>query len=878
MAETNPCLEAVQKAVGRELTTKEQKEVSEVVQDLLDRFGKEAQADGFQESVMKAVDELIADTEAAAIIEKRNAALNAKAKIGMQDYLKTVWKDDPTEGLKAVLGNSLADRQGSRNGVTAHIDSLAHNYVSGMTAKLAKGGVLDLAASGKLDDQIWKAMSELSRKTPDESILATVTPEAKEIAKVFNEYNELSRNHANQAGAWIKKLEGYVLRRSHDTVKIKKAAGMMIKNGDPRHAKAWKDFVAERIDWEKTMSDVPMARRDQVLGELYTQFAAGVHVKFGEGGVAGLKGFANIGKKLSRERVLHFKTPQAEFEYHTKFAQGGSIFENMTTGLMRMARDTAVMRKLGPNAKANYDAAIAEMKKTYVKEGNEAKVLEINQTESKLNRDLWPVITGEINIPENAGMAKWSQTIRNVEIMGDLARAVLSGLSDIPFYASAMRYTGERNFGSFLNGMHDAVTNLVKGVGSKTTPDQIQMASEMGILIDAVASPASHVDVDTTAAGRTSAWVQKFFKYNGLSWWQDKIRMGSVMATAHRHAQYAGKGFNELPSGMQAILRQFDIKPKEWDFIRSLEIDTDSQGRTFLTPEVINKADSTKIQEFLGDGKKMTPAKGERLKSELLNKYRTLFSEVAAMATSEPGKMERAIMMHGTRPGTWLGETLRHFWMYKSFTTSVMRKHLGRELWGYDSNKVSIAEALGRMVKGKNNSGAGGLANMIVFGTMMGYGSMVLKDLASGKTPRVPKDRDSALRIMGAAMAQSGSMGIYGDFLFGELKSRMGQGPLETFLGPTYKRISDITDLYQRVRSGDDFGSKAFNFALNNAPVANSAYNLFYTRWALDYLIVYRMQEMMNPGYLQRMQNRLKREKQQEFLVPPSKVIPYGGK
>lgn len=878
MSEKNPCLEAVQKAVGRELTTKEQREVSEAVQDLLDRFGKEAQADSLQAKVMEAVDELIADTEAAAVIEKRNAALNAKAKIQMQDYLKTVWKDDPTEGLKAVLGNSLADRQGSRNGVTAHIDSLAHNYVSGMTAKLAKTGLLDVAASGKLDDQIWKAMAEMSKKSPDQTVLGSLTPEAKEIAKVFSEYNELSRNHANQAGAWIKKLEGYVLRRSHDTIKIKKAAGMAIKNGDPRHAKAWKDFVSERIDWEKTMSDVPMKRRDQVLGELYTQFAAGVHVKFGEGGTAGLKGFANIGKKLSRERVLHFKTPQAEFEYHNKFAQGGSIFENMTTGLMRMARDTAIMRKLGPNAKANYDEAVMELKKTYTKEGNEGKVTEIQEADSRMNRTLWPVITGEINIPENAGMAKWSQTIRNVEIMGDLARAVLSGLSDIPFYASAMRYTGERNFGSFLNGMQDAVTSLVKGVGKGNTPDQIQMASEMGILVDAVASPASHVDVDTTAAGRTSGWVQKFFKYNGLSWWQDKIRMGSVMATAHRHAQYAGKAFGELPSGMQAILRQFDIKENEWDFIRAMEIDKDSQGRSFITPEVINKANDAQVAHFLGGGAKMTPAKTNRLKSELLNKYRTLFSEVAAMATSEPGKMERAIMMQGTRPGTAVGETLRHFWMYKSFTTSVMRKHLGRELWGYDANRVSIAEALGRMVKGKNNSGVGGMANMIVFGTMMGYGSMVLKDLAAGKTPRVPKDRESAVKIMAAAMAQSGSMGIYGDFLFGELKSRMGQGPLETFLGPTYKRISDITDLYTRVRSGDDFGSKAFFFALNNAPVVNSAYNMFYTRWALDYLIVYRMQEMMNPGYLQRMQNRLKREKQQEFLVPPSKVIPYGGK
>jgi len=34
---------------------------------------------------------------------------------------------------------------------------------------------------------------------------------------------------------------------------------------------------------------------------------------------------------------------------------------------------------------------------------------------------------------------------------------------------------------------------------------------------------------------------------------------------------------------------------------------------------------------------------------------------------------------------------------------------------------------------------------------------------------------------------------------------------------------------------------------------------------------------MMNPGYLKRMERKLKKEKQQEFLIPPSSVIDRGG-
>jgi len=34
---------------------------------------------------------------------------------------------------------------------------------------------------------------------------------------------------------------------------------------------------------------------------------------------------------------------------------------------------------------------------------------------------------------------------------------------------------------------------------------------------------------------------------------------------------------------------------------------------------------------------------------------------------------------------------------------------------------------------------------------------------------------------------------------------------------------------------------------------------------------------MLNPGYLTRMERRLKKEEDQEFFLPPSSVIPRGG-
>ena len=87
--------------------------------------------------------------------------------------------------------------------------------------------------------------------------------------------------------------------------------------------------------------------------------------------------------------------------------------------------------------------------------------------------------------------------------------------------------------------------------------------------------------------------------------------------------------------------------------------------------------------------------------------------------------------------------------------------------------------------------------------------------------------------------------------------------------GPTFGSADDIAEIYTRVRNGEDAASQAFRFALNNTPYIN----LFYTRAAFDYLILYQIQEMLNPGYLRRLEKRIHKQNNQKFLVPPSEHV-----
>jgi hypothetical protein len=888
------CSIEVGKALGRDLTKEEQGELSNTLKDLVENFKRGDHTTDLNAYVLENIARLGADVKAAAFVEKRNAALNAKAQIQALNFLKE-WENNPKGALNAIAGNDLVDKKGSKNGVLSHTDSLANYWVGTMASRLAKSKLLDVASSGALDKQIWMAMTHLK----DPEILKTLSKEAVEIANIFRDTQEQARNSANKRGSWIKELPGFVISRSHDVSKISKAGGSEFPVNSPKHREAWTKFLAENLDWEKSMPDVTAEKRAEVLDDLWIQHKTGIHVKFGEGGTAGFKGFGSVGAKLSKERVYHFKTPEAEFEYHSKYGAGSTLLENVITGTMRLARDTAIMDRLGPNAKVNLDSAIAQMKGHYVKTRQPEKLEELVEHYNYFNRVHWPMITGEINIPERHSIAQWSQSLRSLQQMRDLGGVTISALPDAANFGSVMRYTGERKFSEFLGGMLDMWGGMARSVGKKMTPDQMRFYAEAGVLNDAIMSPLSRFSIDASIPGRLSNWLEKFHRLNLSSWWTGQVKMGAVNATALRHAMHSEFQFAQLPEGMQSILRQFDLGESEWNVIRKGIQHVDSDGRKFLNPESVlmmdpKVADSLpSVKSKIDAGKSdrvINTARGEALE-KIADNYRALFSEVAAMAVTEPGKMERSMMLGGSKPGTLGGEARRHFWMYKSFTFNMTRRHLGRELHGYSPDRLPISQALMELVSDpKRRSGVAGLANLFLFSSLLGYTSYEFKELSKGHAPKFPTDGSSLLNSFLAGAQQGGGAGIYGDFLFGEMKSRFGHGPLETFLGPTYRTFSDIADLFSAFRETvkhhvglggkdhPDLAVKAFKTLLNNSPITNLYYNLFWSRWFFDYAIVYRLQEMMNPGSLQRMEDRLRREKDREFIVPPSRVIPRGGR
>ena len=203
-----------------------------------------------------------------------------------------------------------------------------------------------------------------------------------------------------------------------------------------------------------------------------------------------------------------------------------------------------------------------------------------------------------------------------------------------------------------------------------------------------------------------------------------------------------------------------------------------------------------------------------------------------------------------------------------------MQKTIGRELFGrgFEYDPSSHGNVLRALVGGTHGEQTA-LANLILITTAFGYGSLVAKDFVKGIAPQdwSTLDNTQRFKLVMRAAQQGGGMGIYGDFLLGQA-NRSGGGVADTVLGPVAGKVTGaagwILKMRDELAKGEvkpDVGAGLFKGLESSIPGTN----LFYARFALDYMINYRMQEALNPGFLARREAQMQRDSQQHFIVRP---------
>lgn len=810
------CTAAIEAAAGRPLTDDE----LDSILTALTRRAQHAQRTGAAVDPAGAAREAAAgvagDLAAAAAIERRNRALNLAKRVELSGWLQAQFGGNVAEGLEAIIAGVNRAKTGARNGAAQLQQMLTKRYAAGFAADLERTGHGKLFASGSLDREVGRALWAFG-KADEADVLRTLPREAVEIARVVSKWQEVTRTDANAAGAWIRKYDGYITRQSHDAEKIRRAG-----------FEAWKAGALRRFDIDRMAADSGAESVDAMLKGIYTDLASGNHMHaLADTEPSPFKGPANLAKKVSESRTIHFKDADSWADYNGEFGTG-NLRESIMRGLEMSGMSTGLMQKLGTNPKAMIDALKADALEAAKRAGDVDQVAKLADKENRL-ANMMASVDGTMNMPGNQTWARRMANVRAWETMAKLGGMLLSQLNDVVIYAAGTSYQGR----GFLSGMAEAVSGLGRGMSD---PARRELAASLGVVLENLPGELGRIG-EFSEPGSMNSLVRTFMKLNGSQWWVDRMRTSAAFGMSHHMALQTGKAFDELDPEYKRMFSLYGIGEADWNAIRASAA-KQVDGRSYIVPE--------------------------NIEGPAAEKLRTYLSDQTSYLALEPDARTRAVILNGTRPGTWSGETARFLLQFKSFTGAYMQKVIGRELYGKGYEGDSIVGAL------RNGNGEmQGLAQLIVMSTIAGYASLALKDMAKGRTPRDPTESpEMAAKVMMASLIQGGGAGIYGDFLFGEA-SRYGSGTVESIAGPVISTGGRVIDLYHKAMRGDDVSASAFREIINNTPYAN----LFYTRAALDYLIFYRIQESMNPGYLRRMEKRIADENNATFLIRPSEFV-----
>lgn len=790
-----------------------------------------------------------ADSQKLAALQKKvNTHRQIVARTKLLDFCLKEFAGMEPEGLYAAIAGTKYTRQSGRLSVDAIQRAIRDRYLEGLTT--------DLKALSETHYQFFKKAHH-AREIAEATWLASDKngramfrgpDEAWEIGQVIHKWSEQALTDANNAGAWIRPLKGFIVTQSHDQLKIAKAG-----------YQNWRDYIEPRLDWERIKDGAFLdpgaaADKETFLRNTFNALSTGIHLAQYSKKAAQFN--ANTGgseaARLSHERILHFKSGGDWFDYNQLYGRG-TLNEAVLHGLDHTSQSIGLMRVFGPGPQETLEWVIKELAIKYNHEANTkgANMLR-NLVNGKISHAMQEV-DGTLNIDGNPTAAEIGRIARAWKSMTSLGGALLSSFSDVPGFAAELAYQGHNPFKAVADGLK----YFVQGRGSLESQ---QILGKIGVFMDAFGAEISARFSGAEIPGRMTGALSMYFRLNGLSWWTDSWKRAAGLLMANDWAEARAFSYDALKPQQRRLLSQYGISEDRWEVIRKAKADT-MEGNEYLTMDGINGLSDSDVGALF-KGKQASTREIAELREELATQYSAMIRDRVMYAVLEPDAANKRMLRRGQAAGTVVGEVLRYCTQFKSFPTLFLMRPMAREIYGKgaDTFLKGMGQMFTRSVDGDRNQ----LPLMMVAMTLMGYVSMTCKQLSVGLTPRPLDDHKTWL----AAAAQGGGAGVIGDFLFGA-RNRMGNTLLAQIAGPVAGDIEALYDIGMKMRDGDvDVGPQAIRWLQKQIP----GNNLYYLNGAMQYLALNEVYEKLQPGYIKRMKKRLAKENGQTFLIDPQRV------
>lgn len=725
---------------------------------------------------------------------------------------------DPIKGVEAMLvgiqdfSNITRDSIGGRQKA---ISETERTKLFKAINEISKNSWQDFS-SGKIDLEIKKEMLGVN----------TGIKEAKEIANVLKNSQEEQRLKLNDLGANIQKLDDWITRTVHNTEKMANASKSSRLIEDNRNA--WVDYIRERLDIKRTFPGITDSIKvNEILGDIYNSLLSGDHLK--HGGAISIYGTKNVANRLNASRVLHFKDAATRHEYDIAFGEP-SLKDSVLSVIENSARHIPLIEFLGTNPENGLEKLLSLLRKKY-KDTNPQYVRDLTVSNF---RNQFSELDGSVNMVGNATLAKVGMVVRGFQRIGKLGFTPISSFSDLAFYMSATNFQGR----GLLTGIYEALNGLFKS--------QDKAAMEVvGIQSNSVIASNTNAFSQNDSFGKFGKVENSFFKWIGINKWVANLKSSMALGLSRHYGMLAEKTFGSLEIRERNLLKLYGIDEGKWDLLRSIKT-LDVGEKRYLTAEGVQELSDDVIKKYVG--KDISVREIRNFKRDLEITWRNVLVDQSTKGSPEPDAAVRAFMNQGLEKGTAGGEGIRFIGQFKSFGVTIWKNIVQRELKGYgpDDNKYAALA---------------GLTSLVVTGTMMGYISLSIKDMLRGRSPRDPTKESTILE----ALAQSGSLSIYGDFLLGQIQNQYGSNFFETLAGPTASDASKLIQLLFNPKEPAKMGKKVLDLVEGNAPIIN----MWYTRAAYDYLIGYNIKEFLDPGFFERMKTKHEENRGQTYFLKP---------
>jgi len=812
------CKQAVAKALGKAALN--QQEATDIENRIKDAMRSLAKKDIQKWRNLSDADKLTeAGKQVAIDIQEQ---LKRKHKIAAQDILSQnknlALLDHPTLSASEVVDRMVAPH-GDMSGIQS-LDSKARGI-----AAIYRGDLVEFYTNVKGGLGIFTDKDLVQKIVRERFNDSTGDVLAKQISDKMGEVFEGMRQRFNRSGGDIGKLDDWGLPQTHNLEKIAVAG-----------KQTWVDKAEGLIDTSKYVHEDGSYYSQQQIRELLeysfdTLTSNGANKT--EIGRQSFGGNSKVTSRHSESRVLHFKDADAWMEYQSEY--GGMQFVDLVEAhISGLSKDIALAENLGSNPKGSMKILMDAAEKKDWLNGLNADATGKSRKRAQM---MFDEFMGQ-NTPQSQILANGFLAYRSMNVASMLGGTTLSSITDqamIAKTASVHNIAYRKTFGELIKHLNPANKEDRKLAHSLGLATQEMLGSIARWADDGLTSVHGKSEA---IARSSSSLATQVLRVSGLNALTAASKVGFTKILMDKYGTLTRtKNWSDLDALDRELLEGTGLSERAWEVMRLAEPVVDRNGNQLMSARSIYEISDDKLLAF-GDPKKV--------KDEIASQFQAHLLDEQGMAVIEAGLRERTMLQIGQK-GTIGGEIWRSMTQFKSFPTAFLMRHGSRA-----------------MSLDKGTSKAAYLASLFAMTTALGALVVQLKELASGNDPQIMYDEDDpqkAINFFTRSAVQGGGLSFIGDILVAG-QDATGRGLDSFMVGPFGNDVKTVAGLtvgnFTQYYEGKD--TNATNEAYKAIKGKIPAQNLWYTKAATNRMIFDEMQDMIAPGYREKLLRKAERK------------------